>query len=1283
MNQPRGAAGRAPCPRPSRALVALSLAAGVCFNAAWATTPLADRPVLSGITPPGNVVLALSVEYPTVVSVAHLDTEYDPDKAYVGYFDLNKCYVYNWNAVETERHFAPAGLATTRRCTGAHAAKWSGNFLNWATTQTIDPFRLALTGGYRVRDTSTETWLEKAYASGQGGTANFPDRSFTGGSRVSEATPMDTWSRLTLRVQGIGNKLRFTNTSNTGDLYNDSLQSVYDPANAVATDRVYEVSVRVKVCDNSAAAGGLESNCQAYPAGTYKPVGLLHQYAERMRYSAFGYLNDHAQNRDGAVLRAQQKFVSPTYRLTPTSAAVANALREWDPDTGIFSTNPDSADAAAASTEFGVAIGDSGVINYLNKFGQVQLAGGVARVTGSWYKGLDPVGELYYAALRYLKNQGNVPEWSSMTGASTTTKTRWIDGFPVITAWNDPLQYSCQRNVILGIGDVNTWNDKNLPGVSMTTSEPTKPAAVSGDATVDALAATNKVGALHGMGATLGTTLNTGSGGQSGYHIAGLAYAANTTDIRPDDAAVAKTRGKQTVQTYWMDVLEYSTYRTNNQYYLATKFGGFTVPDDFDPWTRVTDLPTSWWTTSGESVGGQQRPDNYFVASRPDTVIDGLTRAFNRINEGFRQFTTAFSTSAPQVAQSGVASYSARYEPTDWSGEVIASSTSFNAATGQPTQTVAWAFSAILDTQAGGAGWDTGRRIATWNPATAAAVPFRHANLSAAQRAALDTSYRSGDDSADFVNYLRGNRLHETSSTDAASARAYRARSRLLGDIVNSRPRVVGPPNEPWSSATNPGYSTFKTTHAARAPVVYVGSNAGMLHAINGNLTGAGAGAELFAYVPGRLAEGPTGSPGTTGLAARGNPAFQHRYLVDASPLVIDIDFARTPGSGAITPDWRTLLVSGLGKGGKSYFAIDVTDPASWTNETAVAGKVLWEFADADLGYTYGEPQIVKTRQHGWVLMFGSGYNNADGVGYIYLVNPRTGALIQKISTNVGTAANQAGLTHVQAFLLDRTDGTADSLYAGDLLGNLWRVDLTPDTGPYAAPTRLAAFTDSGGTAQPVTTRPLVAVQPNNQRRWVTVGTGKLLDPGDLTTTQQQTMYAIVDGTARRFAPTAPTGFSFPLTRSALRGLTDVRNAIVLNLSTEQGWLLDLPTVAGGPSYRVHTESTSFFGVLEFLAMSPASDDPCRAGQSRAYAIDLGTGQSNLLASDGTTLAYYTVTDGVATEQRSLSVSEANQIGRRRLVVCTDQGGCQALNTRTPPGVGLRRLNWRELILAD
>ena len=133
----------------------------------------------------------------------------------------------------------------------------------------------------------------------------------------------------------------------------------------------------------------------------------------------------------------------------------------------------------------------------MNKFGQLK--------TPSTFKRFDPVSELYYAAVRYFKNLGNVPEYTSMSGQTEAKKTKWIDGFPVITTWVDPVQYACQKNVILGIGDTNTHADKNLPGASNSTNGPSKPSAVTADTTVNAVAATNKVGDLEGI-SNLGTT---------------------------------------------------------------------------------------------------------------------------------------------------------------------------------------------------------------------------------------------------------------------------------------------------------------------------------------------------------------------------------------------------------------------------------------------------------------------------------------------------------------------------------------------------------------------------------------------------------------------------------------------------------------------------------------------------------------------------------------------------------------------------------------------------------
>lgn len=1254
--------------------LALGLGLGLGLAAIWprpvqAATTLADQPVFTNTTVPGNLALALSVEFPTAVSVAHIDATYDTTKTYLGYFDPGKCYLYSYNATETLRYFYPAGAASSRTCTGADDAKWSGNFLNWATMQTVDPFRWALTGGYRVIDTSTETIIEKAWASGQGGTGNFPNRTSSSSTTIANTTPF-AWSQFKMRIQGLGNKMRF---SNSGSI--DNTPTAYDPAVAISTSTVYELSIRVKVCDTSSGAGPLEGNCLAYPAGNYKPVGLLQQYASTFRYSAFGYLNDGNILRDGGVLRARQKFVGPT-KPVPASVPVSNPASEWDETTGVMMINPDATDAAATALIFGVPVSNSGVINYLNKFGQIN--------PGS-YKTYDPVGELYYAAVRYFKNLGNVPEWTAIpSGTSTATKTTWVDGFPVITSWDDPIQYSCQRNFILGIGDVNTHADKNLPGSGTPTgNEPAKPAAVVADTSVDTVVATNKIGSLHGLGASLGTTNPyNGCCNNNSALMAGLAYDSNTVDIRPDNASLPQTLGMQTIQTYWIDILEYQTYKANNQYYLAAKYGGFKAPTGFSPYTQSTDIPASWWTTTGETVGTggttQPRPDNYFVASAPDQMVTGLTRAFASIVAQLRAYTTSFATALPQIALSGTASYGAQYDSSTWTGEVQANTVTFNATTGDPTLTLQWSFSTKLAAQLAGTGWNSNRVMATWNTSTNAAVPFRLSNLSAAQQTALDTVYRSGNDSADYLNYLRGDPTHEENSTASGSTHLYRNRSSPVGDIVGSKGRPVGPPAAPYSSAANPGYGTFKTTWASRKTMLYVGTNAGVLHAIDAALTGSTAGREVFAYVPGPLYQGPSGTPVINGLVARGDPNFAHTPFVDGPPAVFDIDFGRT--SGGSGTDWRTVVVGSLGKGGKRYFAIDVTDPSVMTSESVVAGKVLWEFSHADLGFTYGEPTSVKTRKYGWVLIFGSGYNNSDGRGYFFIVNPRTGALLEKIGTGAGSTSSDAGLAHVQSFILDRTDGTADAIYAGDLLGNLWRLDVTATSGAYPAPTQLAQLTNGTGSAVPITSRPLVIVHPRLNRRYVTVGTGRLLASSDIGSTQSQVFAAILDGNGNAFnAPTAlPAGITFPIQRSNLVEHSDLTQPVIVNPATQMGWWVDMGTAAAGNGWRIITEPSSFYGVITFVAMLPNGDACNPSGTSRVFSVDVGTGESQLVDSAGATIAYSSVLGGVVIEHRTYSIN-----GTPRLIAGNDLGVNRRIDRRVAAGLGLRRLNWRELPLAD
>ena len=1231
-----------------------------------AQTPLADQPLFTNNPVPGNLALALSVEFPTAVSVAHIGN-YSNTSTYLGYFDPAKCYSYRSSATDSttapnttapDSYFYPVAMASaTHTCSG----QWSGNFLNWATMQTIDPFRWALTGGSRVIDTATLTVLEKAWASGQGGTGNFPNRSITNATVLTGATPLTSLSRIYMRVESMGNRLRFSN--NESNLTNGTATVHYNNTTG-ANNVVYEVFGRVKVCDS---AVGLESNCRAY-GSNYKPEGLIQQYSDRIRYSAFGYLNDGSVLRDGGVLRARQKFVGPTQPVVG-SPPVVNPVREWSATTGVFNVNPDAADAATTATIFNTPVSNSGVINYLNKFG----------ASGS-YKTYDPVGELYYAAVRYFKNLGNIDSWTNVPGGTGPgMRAQWVDNFPVITTWDDPIQYSCQRNFILGIGDANTHADKNVPGAnSLTANEPTKP--TFGD-TINAVTSTNRIGVMEGLGTSLGT-VNPYNGccTNNSALMAGIAYDVHTRDIRPDVNSQPNTLGMQTISTYWLDVMEYQTLKPNNQFLLAAKYGGFEVPDGFNPATRTTALPQAWWHTNTDTLpnGGGPRPDNYFTAGAPDQMIAGLTRAFFDIASRIRAYTTSFSTTLPQVAQTGNASYSTLYDSQSWTGEVQANVLNFDTVTGNPVleQPPVWFFSNRLETQASSGGWDTRRRIASWDPVSRTAVAFRatgSSRLTNSQLATLDTAYDTNNDSANYLNYLRGDRTNEITSTATGSTRAYRTRSTLVGDIEGSKAVPVGKPDYPFSDADNPGYGAFKAANQSRRTVVYVGANDGMMHAIDGTLTTAG-GSELFAYVPSALFNGPTNTPAVNGLAALGRSPYVHKYFVNSTPVTFDVDFhnTRNPDPLVAGPDWRTILVGGLGKGGKGFYALDVTNPDYLaTSESNLVSKVLWEFTDPDMGFSYGAPLIGKTRKYGWVVVLTSGYNNGSSTGYIYIVNPRTGELLEKIATP--TSSN--GLAQVNGYVERYDNNVMDTLYAVDLDGNIWRVALTGLTGNYPAPELFAIATDDNGVRQPITARPVIEADPRTNTRFVMVGTGKLLDTTDIGSTQYQTFYAITDGNGREGGYAT---ISTPVSKSNLVRTIDPVNPPTIDYSTRRGWFINIneldAATASGPPYRVVTRPSSFYGTVTFVAVALVNDPCSPTGTSRIIGLDFYNAQSLLLSSvTNERLPFVQVASNV-TDIKDLSVN-----GKREIIFGDDRGGLSQARSAPPPGKPPGRLNWREI----
>ena len=359
-------------------------------------------------------------------------------------------------------------------------------------------------------------------------------------------------------------------------------------------------------------------------------------------------------------------------------------------------------------------------------------------------------------------------------------------------------------------------------------------------------------------------------------------------------------------------------------------------------------------------------------------------------------------------------------------------------------------------------------------------------------------------------------------------------------------------------------------------------------------------------------------------------------YYVDATPVTGDVDFSKTSGSSG-SPDWHTIAVGGLGKGGRGFYALDLTGTTA-TSEANLASKVLWEFPNSatsalvkpNIGYSFGKPIITKTQAYGWVVLVTSGYNNGtnsgdsggDGKGYLFVLNARTGDLIKALSTGAGSVTTPSGLAHIAGYAeVAALDNTIQYVYGGDLQGNVWRFELTdPASSTGWKVQKLATLVDSSGNFQPVSTAPELAKTKIDgiTRRFVYVGTGLLLGdtdvPGSATpnawSSQTQTMYGLVDDLSY---PTAPNAVIQPL-RSSLQqqvltnvaGSANARNASTnaVDYKTKKGWYLDL-TMTGE---RVNTNPALGAGALVFTSNLPNSDLCALGGSSSTIKLDFKTG---------------------------------------------------------------------------
>lgn len=475
---------------------------------------------------------------------------------------------------------------------------------------------------------------------------------------------------------------------------------------------------------------------------------------------------------------------------------------------------------------------------------------------------------------------------------------------------------------------------------------------------------------------------------------------------------------------------------------------------------------------------------------------------------------------------------------------------------------------------------------------------------------------------ANLVNFVRGQRGFEDFAPNS-DTQLYRLRKHVLGDIVNSQPVYVRQPYFDYKDAgyldsVSPPAVGFKSTQSGRIPMVYVTANDGMLHAFYAGTSTSDPdrGKEAWAIIPREVGQ-------RLHRQADTNWAKLHEYTVDATPTVGDV-FDTT------SMTWRTILVAGLNKGGRAYYAVDVTDP--------LAPKMLWEFNsanDSDLGYTFGNPIISKLENGQWVVFATSGLNNVapgDGQGYLYVLDAMTGAIVHKIGTGVGESVtpSPSGLTKIRNWVSGNgaQDNTTSRVYGVDLEGNIWRFDVNNHLGIVAGPkaellARVMDDTTPTPQPQPLTTRPELAEVGSPPVPFVYVSTGRYLGPSDVSDVQTQSVYAIKDiGAMTPAIPSTPYGdLRTELTKRTMTtvgterftctGAQQSAGDPTCDPASPKGWYVDL--IDSGE--RVNVDMKLQLGTLIVASNVPANTSCEPGGYSYKNYFDYATG----LAPDGPT----------------------------------------------------------------
>ena len=498
-----------------------------------------------------------------------------------------------------------------------------------------------------------------------------------------------------------------------------------------------------------------------------------------------------------------------------------------------------------------------------------------------------------------------------------------------------------------------------------------------------------------------------------------------------------------------------------------------------------------------------------------------------------------------------------------------------------------------------------GRRI--YYDRTSSSLANLNVDLLTAAALQPDFDVATATEAAELIAYARGLDIDDLDGDGEKDE----ARGWLFGDALHSRPL-------PINYGALGGYSSPDN------PAIYiaVATNDGLLRMIrNTRTSGAQSGEEVWAFMPRKA------MAAQKVLRANGT-GMKHPYTVDGAPAAFIQDRNRD-GSIVASDGDRVYLYVGMRRGGKAYYAFDVTNPEG--------PRLMWTIDKGgdfgELGYTFSNPRVglVNTANGPLpVVMFAGGYDmNKDTRGSvgtddsegnaIYVVNAETGDLVWKAVQGGGgggaTVFEHPRLTDSIPSTLAAADtdgdGFTDRLVVGDTGGNVWRADIQgPDTANWKL-TLLASLGRHGTGASGIDSdrrffhRPdlVPSKDGNGMFDAVVIGSGNRPDPLDIGGMNTNFAFMIKD---RHVAP--GSGVDENLQLGDLGDVTSncLQSDSPCTVDLTNGWRLMLTE----PGEKVLATPLTITGKVFFTTYLPQASTGATActpseGGGRLYAVAL------------------------------------------------------------------------------